>query len=131
LASWLTGSASYTWTDATITKDNTGTGLLGKQLVYVPRNMASLGLRAQYQNWSGNLGARYSGLMYTNASNSDVEKEVFSGSSKYWLTDLKIGYRFAKNIEANLIVNNLLDKVYYEYYRMPGRNVAIELAAKF
>lgn len=131
LTSWLTGSASYTWTDARITKDDTGTGLLDKKLVYVPKNMASLGLRAKYQNWSGSLTTRYSGLMYTNASNSDVEKNVFTGSSKFWLTDLKLGYRFGKNLDASLMVNNLFDELYYEYYRMPGRNVAIELAAKF
>lgn len=131
LTSWLTSSASYTWTDAKITKDDTGTGLLGKNLVYVPRHMASLGLHLNYQNWSGNLSTRYSGLMYTNASNSDVVKNVFTASSQYWLTNLKLGYRFGKDVEASFMVNNLLDEEYYEYYRMPGRNIAVELMAKF
>lgn len=131
LTDWLSGTASYTWTDARITKDDTGTGLLDKRLVYVPRHMASLGLKAKYRDWSGNLSTRYSGLMYTNATNSDVIKDVYTGSSQYWITDLKIGYRIGKTVEASLMVNNLFDELYYQYYRMPGRNVALELSAKF
>lgn len=131
LAAWLKGSASYTWTDARITKDDTGTGLLDKRLVFVPAHMASLGLKASQGAWSGNLVSRYSGLMYTNASNSDVVKEVYGGSSKYWISDLKIGYRFGKDVEASLMVNNLFDQLYYQYYRMPGRNFAFELNARF
>jgi iron complex outermembrane receptor protein len=131
LATWLKGSASYTWTDARITNDDTGTGLLGKRLVYVPKNMASLGLQAQYNNWSANLATRYSGLSYTSATNADVVKDVYSGTSKYWLSDLKVGYQFDKNFKLAVMVNNLFDKKYYEYYLMPGRNVAVELSAKF
>ncbi|MBZ0094864.1 MAG: TonB-dependent receptor [Sulfuricella sp.] len=131
VTSWLTGSASYTWTDARITKDKTGTGMLGKMLVWVPKNMASLGLQAKYQDWSANLSTRYSGLIYTSATNSDVVKDVYSGTSKYWISDLKVSYQFDKNFKVSLMVNNLFDKKYYEYYLMPSRNGAIELSAKF
>lgn len=128
---WLAGNASYTWTDARITKDNTGTGLLGNRLVFVPKNMAAIGLRADYQDWSANLSTRYFGLTYTNASNSDVVKDVYSGTSKYWITDAKLSYRLGREFKVSFMVNNLFDERYYEYYLMPGRNAAIELSARF
>lgn len=128
---WLAGSGSYTWTDARITKDNTGTGLLDKRLVFVPKNMASIGLHAGYQDWSANVSTRYFGLTYTNASNSDVVKDVYSGTSKYWITDAKLSYQIDKDFKLSFMVNNLFNKRYYEYYLMPGRNAAIELSARF
>jgi iron complex outermembrane recepter protein len=131
ITGWLAGSASYTWTDAKITKDDSGTGLMGKRLVYIPKNMASLGLHANHQAWSANLSTRYSGLTYTNATNSDVVKGVYSGTSRYWITDVKLSYQLNQNFKLNLMVNNLFDKKYYEYYLMPGRNAAIELAGRF
>lgn len=131
IASWLKASASYTWTDARIVKDSTGTGLMDKRLIYVPKNMASFGLDARYQAWSAALSARYSGLVYTNANNSDIEKEVFGGTSKYWITDVRVAYQFDKNFKVAVMVNNLFDQKYYQYYLMPGRNAAIELSAKF
>jgi iron complex outermembrane receptor protein len=130
VASWLTGSASYTWTDARITKDNTGTNLLGKRLVFVPKNMASLGLQAKSGPWSGNFSTRYSGVVYSSATNSDVVKDVPLGNSTYWISDLKIGYQLDKTSRVNLMVNNLFDKKYYESFLMPGRNVAAELSIK-
>jgi iron complex outermembrane receptor protein len=131
ITGWLKGSASYTWTDARITKDDSGAGLLGKMLVYVPKNMANFGLQANYRQWSGNLSTTYTGLTYANATNSDVVKDVFGGNSKFWLTDLKVGYQLDKRTRASLVVSNLFDEKYYQYYLMPGRNVAIELAARF
>lgn len=131
VTSWLRASASYTWTDARITKDDTGTGLQGKMLTFVPKNMASFGLEAKYQEWSASSSTRYSGLTYSNATNSDVVKDVFGGTSKYWITDIKVGYQYDKNFKVALMINNLFDKKYYQYYLMPGRNAAIELSAKF
>jgi iron complex outermembrane receptor protein len=131
LTRWLRASASYTYTDARITKDDTGTGLLDKKLVFVPKNMASLGLEAKYHQWSANWLSRYSGLTYSNASNSDTEKNVYMGVSKYWVSDLKVSYQIDRNFKASFLVNNVLDKKYYEYYLMPGRNLALQLSASF
>jgi iron complex outermembrane receptor protein len=131
LTSWLTAAASYTWTDARITKDNSGTGMLDKYLTYVPKNMASLALRGKYHDWSGSLSTRYSGLSYTSALNSDQIKEIYSGTSRYWLTDLRVNYQIDKHFKASVMVNNLLNEKYYEYYLMPGRSVAVELSARF
>ncbi|MDR2788215.1 MAG: TonB-dependent receptor, partial [Candidatus Accumulibacter sp.] len=132
VTSWLRASASYSWTDAKITKDDTGlTSLEGKYVINVPKNMASLGFDAQWREWSGNLTTTYIGQMYGQANNSDREKNVYAGTGKYTLSNLRIGYRIDKHFKATLAINNLFDKKYYEYYLMPERNIALELRGSF
>jgi iron complex outermembrane receptor protein len=128
---WLRASASYTYTDSEITKDDSGTGLLGKRLRYVPKNMVGLGLDAQWQKWRGFLSTTYTGLQYGQEDNSDVVNNVYGGTSQSWLTNLQVSYQIDKNFKTSLRVNNLLNTTYYEYYLMPGRNAAIEVSAAF
>ena len=131
LASWLRASASYTWTDSQITRDESGTGLQGKRLRYVPKNTAYFALDAQWQQWRAYLSAAYTGEQFSKEDNSDVIKNVYGGVSKYWLANLKLSYQFDRNFKASAGINNLFDKTYYEYYQMPGRNAFIELSASF
>lgn len=132
LTRWLTASASYTYIDARITKDDTGTGLLDKKLVYVPKNMASFGFDAKYHQWSGHWSSRYSGLTYSTATNSDTVKDVYGSNSLYWISDLKISYQVEKHLKASLLVHNVFDKRYFEStYLAPGRNLALQLSASY
>lgn len=131
LTGWLRASASYTWTDSEITRDDSNSGLLGKRLRYVPKNMASVALDAQWQKWRGYLSAIYTGQQFSNEDNSDVVKDVFSGTSKYWLTNMRVSYQLDKHLKASVAVNNLLNQKYYEYYLMPGRYTTVELSASF
>ena len=131
LVSWLTLSGSYTYTDARITSDLTNTGLVGKRVTNVPKNMASLALDTRRGDWSGALSARYVGMTYANNDNSDVVKNVWTGYSVYTVANLKIGYQLTHDLKANLMVDNLFDREYYEYYRMPGRSATMEFVGSF
>lgn len=131
LVSWLSVRGSYAYTDAKITSDLTNTGMYGKRVTNVPKNMATLALEAKKGDWSGVLSARYVGEVFSNNDNSDVVKGVWTGYSKYTVVDLKAGYQITKNLKANLMVDNLFDREYYEYYRMPGRGVMVEIAGTF
>lgn len=131
LNSWLRASASYTWTDSEITKDDSGSGLLGKRLRYVPENMASVALDARWQKWHGHLSAQYTGKQFSREDNSDVVEDVFGGTSSYWLANMLVDYQIDKHFKARLAINNLFNKKYYEYYLMPGRFVGVELSASF
>ncbi|MDR2508326.1 MAG: TonB-dependent receptor, partial [Candidatus Accumulibacter sp.] len=132
LTSWLRASASYTWTDAKITKDESGiTSLKGKVVRYVPKNMVSIGFDAKWRDWSANLMTTYLGRQYATEDNTDRIDNVFGGQSRYWLSNLRLGYRIDKNFRATLAINNLFDEKYYEYYLMPGRNVSLELRGSF
>lgn len=131
LMSWLSVRGSYAYTDSRITSDLTNTGMVGKRVTNVPKNMATLALEAKKGDWSGVLSARYVGEVFSNNDNSDVVKGVWTGYSKYTVVDLKAGYQLTKNLKANLMVDNLFDREYYEYYRMPGRGAMVELAGTF
>lgn len=131
LARWLSVKGSYAYTDSRITEDKTNTGMYGKRVTNVPKNMATLALEARHGDWTGVLSARYVGEQFSNNDNSDVVKDVWTGYSKYTVADLKAGYRITKGLKLNLMVDNLFDREYYEYYRMPGRGVTVELAGTF
>lgn len=133
--SWLSASGSYAYTDSKITRDQTtanpALSLVGKRVIVVPRDMASLALDAKHGDWSGVLSARYVGEQFTMNDNSDVVKDVFTNYSKYTVVDMKVGYRLTNSLKANLMVDNLLNRKYFEYYRMPGRGVTVEIAGNF
>src|SRR5574340_1006683 len=128
---WLAISASYSYTDSRVTADSRTPAIVGKRVIYVPKNMASVALDAQQGHWSGVLSARYVGEQFSNADNSDVVKGVWGGYSKYAVANMKVVCRLAPNLKASLVVDNLTNRVYYEYYRMPGRGVTLELAGNF
>lgn len=131
LVNWLTVSGSYNYTDARITSDLTNTGLVGKRVSNVPKNMASLALETKRGDWSGVLSARYVGVLFNTNDNSDTVKNVWTGYSVYTVANLKVGYLLSNNLKLNLMVDNLFNREYYEYYRMPGRSATMEIAGNF
>jgi iron complex outermembrane receptor protein len=134
ITSWLWVNASYTYTGAIITSDGgLNTGMVGKRLSNVPKNMASLGFETRKGDWSGMILSRYTGEVYGSSDNlnTDVVKDVWGGYSKYWLTDMKVGYQINKNFKTNFAVSNLFDKKYFAYYPMPGRSATIDISASF
>jgi len=134
ITSWLSANASYTYTGAIITGDSgTLSGMVGKRIANVPKNMASLGLEAKYGSWNGVVTSRYTGEVYGSSDNlnTDKIKDVWTGYSKYWLTDMKMGYQFDKIFKANFAVSNLFDKKYFVYYPMPRRSMTVDISAAF
>lgn len=131
IISWLAVRGSYSYTDARITSDKTNTGMLGKRVTNVPKNTAYLAFEANKGAWSGVFSTRYVGEVYSNNDNSDVVKGVWTGYSKYYVSDLKVGYRYSKELKISLMVDNVFDKEYYEYYRMPGRGATLQLSGTF
>ena len=131
LSDWLEVRGSYSYTDSKVTKDDTNTGMEGKRVTNVPKNMASLAFEVNQGDWSGVLSGRYVGEVFSNNDNSDTVKDVWTGYSKYSVVDLKVDYKINKNFKASMMIDNILDEEYYEYYRMPGRGVTLQLSANF
>lgn len=131
LLNWLTVSGSYAFTDSKVTSDLTNTGLVGKRVTNVPKTMSSFAFDAKYGDWSGVFSTRYVGEQFSNNDNSDVVKDTWTGYSKYAVSDLKVGYRVTRDLKLNLMVDNVFNREYYEYYRMPGRGWTVELASHF
>jgi len=134
LSHWLSVNASYTYTGALITGDNgTNSGMVGKRISNVPKNMASLGFEAKYGDLSAMTSTRYTGEVWGSGDNlnTDVVKDTWTGYSRYWLTDMKIAYKIDKTFKTSFAISNLFNKKYYAYYLMPGRSASIDLSASF
>lgn len=131
LADWLKASCSYSYTDSKITKDTTNTGMEGKFVTNVPRDTASAALETKFGKFSSVFSGRYVGKVYSNNDNSDEFKNVYTGYSIYYVFNLKANYQLTKNTKISFAVDNIFDREYYEYYRMPGVGYSLSLTAKF
>jgi iron complex outermembrane receptor protein len=125
-------SGSVTLSRSKILENANNPGLVGNNWVRVPRVRANLiGSYRTGQDWSGSLGARYSGRMYSTVENSDINPDTYGGVSSYTVLDAKVKYHLAKNIDASLGIDNLTDKKYYVSHPYPGRSIVGELHASF
>lgn len=100
--------ASYSWTDAEITKSNNGDE--GKQQANVPKNMASAWVNYGFhQGLLDGLmlssGVRYVGSMYGDNANTIQVKN-------FTLVDAGAKYQVNKNIQVGVNVQNLFDRHY-------------------
>jgi iron complex outermembrane receptor protein len=125
-------SGSVTLSRSKILENANNPGLVGNNWVRVPRIRANLiGSYRTGQGWSGSLGARYSGRMYSTVENSDINPDTYGGVSSYTVLDAKVKYQLAKNLDASLGIDNLTDKKYYVSHPYPGRSIVGELHASF
>ncbi|MEZ7213349.1 TonB-dependent siderophore receptor [Klebsiella spallanzanii] len=100
--------ASYTWTDAEITKSNNGDE--GKQQANVPKHMASAWMNYGFhQGLLDGLmistGVRYVGSLYGDNANTVPVKN-------FTLVDAGVKYQVNKNIQVGFNIQNLLDHHY-------------------
>lgn len=119
-------SASYTYNDSKITKNQFNSALEGKQLTYVPKQKATL-------------NARYNILSSTTllASIEHVGKRYADDENKkyydpYTLCNAGITYNFSPMFSAKANVNNIANHVYEGIgYLSPGRTYSASLQATF
>ncbi|SPD67797.1 Iron complex outermembrane recepter protein (plasmid) [Cupriavidus taiwanensis] len=101
--------ASYTYTDAEVTKAGPNAPNAGKTPQYVPRHMASLW--ADYRLSSGFLAGVWlgGGVRYVSKTYDQTNVTEVPG---FTLVDLAASYSFARHYTLRLNVNNLFDKTY-------------------
>lgn len=131
LTTWLTINASYSYVDSKLVKDNTGTGLLGTKLRYVPEHIGSIGLYASHGKLSGSLTTKYTGKQFGSEDNSDIIRGIPGGYSTFWLTNARMQYEVHNGIKLFVNLDNITNKLYYEFYRAPGRSVSMGASANF
>ncbi len=124
--------ASYTYTDAEITKSNNGDE--GKRPANVPKHMASTWLNYTFNNnllngLSLGGGARYTGVLYGDNGNT-------YHIDNYTLFDAGASYPINKNLTVSVNAQNLLDTEYvatcddsYECY--PGMRRTLLTSVKY
>ncbi|MED5620352.1 TonB-dependent receptor [Ideonella sp. BN130291] len=126
-------NASATYADSRIL-DNAGYvsvpgDTVGKQQPRVPRWRASASATWRAgERWTLSAGARYGSRAYNTLDNSDVNGSAYQGVSKYWITDLRVRYRIARQWTASLGIDNLNNARTWNFHPYPQRTTSAELA---
>lgn len=125
---------NFTYTDARIKDNPLDPASEDKYVTGVPKTTWNLGLDVNHQWFRGSLVGHYFSKIYNNGDNSDTEEGVYQTYEPGFLLDGKITftpYKWAKWAECSLSVNNILDKVYYEYYIQDGRTFLFEISLRY
>lgn len=124
--SWLKLWGNFTYNDSEVKENTRNPAAEGKALPDMPEMTANLGLDATYKWFTFNVVGEYTGRIYSDELNNDVEG-VYGGDSKRWVWDTKLSYRPIERVELSISVNNIFDKTYYNYYLCPGRTYFAEI----
>jgi len=128
---WLTLWTNYTYTDAKITDNPTDRESEGKQVPGIPKHTWNIGLGTQYKWFKGGIVGRYFSKIYNDSDNRDTEEGVYRTYEPAFVADAKISVTPLKWMEVSLSVDNIFDKVYYEYYKTDGRTFFAELTLRY
>lgn len=127
----LRADVAYALAIATNQKTYTGLqDLVGKDLIYTPRHVASAGLTLSYAGFSFFANAQYTGLRYTATDN-------LQSVDGYWLLNARLSKSFKINNSLGLSVfvqaYNLANSSYFNlpYRPMPLRNYRAGLSITF
>ena len=124
----LDWSASVTYADSTIARNDKNPASVGKRQPRVPLWRATTLLSyALDEQWSASFGARYSGRQYGQLDNSDSNDFAYTGFSRYFVTDIRVRYRANKQWVASLGIDNLGNAGYWAFHPYPQRTAMLEL----
>lgn len=131
LAPWLTVSGFVTSVATQITRNDADATTVGKRLTNAPDHMAGLDAVVHLQKLTASVTVSYVGKAFALAGNTDTFTGVPSSADTYTVAHAKAGYRLLQGLAANLAINNLTNRDYYVFYRMPNRDATLELAWTF
>jgi len=125
-------SGSLTYADSKIRRNAgfvaTPGDTLGKWQPNVPRwratALASYRFSAQ---WTGSLGARYSGRQYRTLNNADVNGFAYMGVSSYATLDARVLWKIDRRWSAAFGIDNLNNDRYWNFHPYPQRSYSAEL----
>lgn len=121
-------NASLTHANSRIVRNAASPTSVGKLQPRAPQWRAHLlAAYAVDERWSTSLGVRYSGPMFGQLDNSDVNGDAYQGFSDYLVTDLRVQYRVDRHWRASLGVDNLGNREYWAFHPYPKRTVHAEL----
>ncbi|QSB01052.1 TonB-dependent receptor [Methylomonas sp. EFPC1] len=132
LTNWLSLFSNYTWTPTATTLSSPGIPASeGKRLPNSPEHLLTMGLEANWNEWSGSLIGRHVSESFDTAENIDVVHDVYGGFQAFWLMDAKIKYSPTKNVSVGFMANNLSNEQYFQFAPNPGRNFLVELSFNY
>jgi len=101
---------------------------VGTWWLRVPRTRGNL--LAAYRpdpHWMGSMGIRHEGRSWGDTYNLDVNPDVYGGNSRLLQVDLRLAYRFDRQLELAAGVNNAANAHAYQFHPYPGRTLLAEL----
>ena len=125
--------ASLAYTDSELTKNDAAPTTVGRRLTDVPALTSAVSLAWTQGPFTSDLAVRYYSHVYPRGDdvNASTLNGVFGAYDAYAVTNLKLGYAFTKATRISFSVDNLLDRVYYQFYRQPGRTWFAEVSTCF
>ena len=106
-------------------------GEIGKLVTQTSKRLFNIGFDYSDGKFSADLAGNYYSKKYSYTTNSDVVTGVPGAYDPVFLVSLNTTYRFNKNHSVNLLINNLLDRDYYNYYNGQGRNFLLTYSYNF
>ncbi|KVH68513.1 TonB-dependent receptor [Burkholderia ubonensis] len=120
--------ANVSASNAQILSDAANPAYVGSRFPRIPRMRANLLASYRFdEHWLASVGVRYSGRQFNTLDNSDVNPDVYGGTSAFTVVDLKARYRFDRHWVASVGIDNLADRRYYVFHPYPGRTFFGEL----
>jgi iron complex outermembrane receptor protein len=122
----LGGSA--TWTDAEVKANAANPAQVGKKWLRIPPQRYTL--QASYRpnaQWLFGAAYRWASSSYNTELNIDNNPNTFGGTSSVNQLDLKAAWKFAKQWEWSLGINNVANQPSWQAHTMPQRSVQTEL----
>lgn len=127
LTSWLTLTGHASWIASEIVENIADATSVGKRLTNSPPHLAGVEALIAWRRLTGALTVNNVGKAYALAANTDVVTGVPGSADPYTVAHAKVGYRIGRGLSATAAVNNLTNREYFVFYRMPGRNATLEL----
>jgi len=77
--------------------------------------------------WTGTFAARYSGRQFSSLDNGDINGFAYQGTSKYFVTDVRVHYKVNRQWTAAVGIDNLNNYSYWNFHPYPQRTFMAEL----
>jgi iron complex outermembrane receptor protein len=73
------------------------------------------------------VSGRYAAQNFTQLNNSDTNHNAYTADSSYTVIDLKAHYQIDKNFTANVGIDNVTNKLYWDFHNFPQRTFIAQL----
>ncbi len=119
---------SITYTDSMILANAKNPDSVGKQQPRIPDWRATLSATwRQGDALAYTAAARYSGRMYNTLDNSDTNGNTYTGSSRYFVVDLRAHWRIDRQWSAAIGLDNATNATYWAFHPYPQRTLVAEV----
>ncbi len=104
---------------------------VGKQFPRVPRWRAKLGVDyATEERWRFFVGGNYASHAYYNLDNSDT-RGGYGAVDSYLVLDARASFRINRYLIADAGVDNITNRLYFEFHTFPGRTFHLGVRAAY